>query len=117
VGHLPGFSVGRQKLAGQSVVVVEVGVVVSPDRGSAGPFGSGWSRVSLRCLVSGLAGVEPAHGDQAQPEVADLGQQPVQRGLVSKQAGETVSSPSSLTWRPSNQAAHWLSRTPSTRIS
>src|SRR5215470_20068853 len=31
----------------------------------------------------GLAGVQPAHGDQAEPEVADLGQQPVQRGLVS----------------------------------
>ena len=31
----------------------------------------------------GPAGVQPAHGDQAQPEVADLGQQPVQRGLVS----------------------------------
>ncbi len=30
----------------------------------------------------GLAGVEPAHGDQAEPEVADFGQQPVQRGLV-----------------------------------
>ena len=35
---------------------------------------------------SGLAGVQPTHGDQAEPEVADLGQQPVQRRLVSEQA-------------------------------
>ena len=34
----------------------------------------------------GLASVQPTHGDQAEPEVADLGQQPVQRGLVSEQA-------------------------------
>jgi hypothetical protein len=40
------------------------------------------------CLVSGLAGVQPAHGDQAQPEVADLGQQPVERRLVSEQAAD-----------------------------
>src|SRR5215470_3387066 len=36
----------------------------------------------------GPAGVQPAHGDQAEPEVADFGQQPVQRGLVSDQAAE-----------------------------
>src|SRR6266566_627086 len=36
----------------------------------------------------GLAGVEPAHGDQAEPEVADFGQQPVQRGLVSEQPAD-----------------------------
>ena len=35
-----------------------------------------------------LAGVQPAHGDQAEPEVADLGQQAVQRGLVSEQAAD-----------------------------
>jgi len=34
----------------------------------------------------GLAGVQPTHRDQAEPEVADLGQQPVQGGLVSDQA-------------------------------
>ena len=32
------------------------------------------------------AGVQPAHGDQAEPEVADLGEQPVQRWLVGEQA-------------------------------
>jgi len=32
--------------------------------------------------------VQPAHGDQAESQVADLGQQPVQRGLVSKQPGD-----------------------------
>src|SRR5580693_7633876 len=36
----------------------------------------------------GLAGVQPAHGDQAKPEVADFGQQPVQRGLVSDLAAD-----------------------------
>jgi hypothetical protein len=36
----------------------------------------------------GLAGVEPAHGDQAEPEVADFGQQPMQRGLVSEQPAD-----------------------------
>ena len=36
----------------------------------------------------GLAGVQPAHGDQAEPEVADFGQQPVQRGLVSAQPAD-----------------------------
>src|SRR5260370_7601433 len=34
----------------------------------------------------GPAGVQPAHGDQAETEVADFGQQPMQRGLVSDQA-------------------------------
>ena len=34
----------------------------------------------LPCLFLAFTGVEPAHGDQAQPEVADLGQQPAQRG-------------------------------------
>src|SRR5580692_11563101 len=33
-------------------------------------------------------GVQPAHGDQAEPEVADFGQQPMQRGLVSEQAAD-----------------------------
>jgi len=32
--------------------------------------------------------VQPAHGDEAESQVADLGQQPVQRGLVSKQPGD-----------------------------
>ena len=36
----------------------------------------------------GLAGVHSAHGDQAEPEVADFGEQPVQRGLVSEQAAD-----------------------------
>src|SRR6266487_6874262 len=36
----------------------------------------------------GLAGVQPAHGDQAEPEVADFGQHPVQRGLVGEQAAD-----------------------------
>src|SRR5438105_14205881 len=36
----------------------------------------------------GLASVQPAHGDQAEPEVADFGQQPMQRGLVSEQAAD-----------------------------
>src|SRR5580700_11200270 len=36
----------------------------------------------------GLAGVEPAHGDQAEPEVADYGQQPMQGGLVSEQPAD-----------------------------
>src|SRR5579859_4364170 len=36
----------------------------------------------------GPAGVQPAHGNQAEPEVADFGQQPVQRGLVSDQAAD-----------------------------
>src|SRR5690348_6192182 len=36
----------------------------------------------------GLAAVQPAYGDQAEPEVADFGQQPVQRGLVSEQAAD-----------------------------
>ena len=35
-----------------------------------------------------LVGVQPTHGDQAEPEVADFGQQPMQRGLVSDQAAE-----------------------------
>jgi len=30
----------------------------------------------------------PAHGDQGEPEVADFGQQPVQRGLVGDQAAD-----------------------------
>src|SRR5579875_1140106 len=34
----------------------------------------------------GLAGVQPPHGDQTEPQVADFGQYPVQRGLVSEQA-------------------------------
>jgi hypothetical protein len=34
----------------------------------------------------GRVGVQPAHRDQAEPEVADFGQQPVQRGLVGEQA-------------------------------
>src|SRR6516225_9646459 len=37
-------------------------------------------------LRVGLTGVQATHGDQADPEVADLGQQPVQRRLVSEQA-------------------------------
>src|SRR6266700_6939095 len=36
----------------------------------------------------GLAGIEPAHGDQTEPEVADFGQQPMQRGLVSEQPAD-----------------------------
>ena len=36
----------------------------------------------------GLAGFQPAHRDQAEPEVADFGQQPVQRWLVSKQTAD-----------------------------
>src|SRR5260370_7505923 len=35
-----------------------------------------------------VTGVQPAHGDQAEPEIADFGQQPVQRGLVSEQAAD-----------------------------
>src|ERR1700683_3127381 len=41
-----------------------------------------------RAGISGIAGVQPAHRDQAQPEVTNLGQQPVQCGLVRKQAGD-----------------------------
>src|SRR6266576_3882652 len=36
----------------------------------------------------GLASVQPAHGDQAEPEVADFGQQPMQRRLVSEHAAD-----------------------------
>src|SRR5215472_11614807 len=45
-------------------------------------------RTGSWCLVPGLADVEPAHGDQAEPEVAHFGQHPVQRGLVSEQAAD-----------------------------
>src|SRR6516164_6344357 len=44
--------------------------------------------MSLLRLVFGVAGVEPAHRDQAQPEVANLGQQPVQCGLIGEQADD-----------------------------
>src|ERR1700733_1207405 len=43
---------------------------------------------SLPRLVFGVAGVEWAHRDQAQPEVADLGQQPVPCGLIGKQGND-----------------------------
>src|SRR5438045_7558308 len=42
----------------------------------------------IMVLRFSLARAQPAHGDQAEPEVTDLGQQPVQRGLVSEQAAE-----------------------------
>ncbi len=42
---------------------------------------------SLR-VVRGVTGVEPAHRDQGETEVADLGQQPVQRGLIREQAND-----------------------------
>src|SRR6266542_5907027 len=48
--------------------------------------GAGSGRVVV--ADGGRAGVQPAHGDQAEPEVADFGQQPVQRGLVSDQAAD-----------------------------
>src|SRR6266567_2853050 len=47
------------------------------------------ARLWSACSRSGLfpaAGFEPANCDQGEPKVADLGQQPVQRGLVSEQA-------------------------------
>src|SRR5580693_4928693 len=45
-------------------------------------------RVSLPRLVSGISGVQPARRDQGQPEITDLGQQPVQCGLVREQAND-----------------------------
>jgi hypothetical protein len=38
--------------------------------------------------ASDLAGIQSTHGDQAQPEVTDFGQQSVQGGQVSEQAGD-----------------------------
>src|SRR5580693_10278572 len=38
--------------------------------------------------IVGVAGVEPAHRDEAEPKVADFGQQPVQRGLIGERAGD-----------------------------
>jgi hypothetical protein len=67
----------------------------------------------------GLAGVQPAHGDQAEPEVAHFGQvsSPCSAGWSASTLLMTVSSPRPLICRPSNQAAHRPSRTPATRIS
>jgi len=44
--------------------------------------------VSLLRLVSGVTGIQLAHRDQGQAEIADPGQQPVQRGLISEQASD-----------------------------
>lgn len=44
-----------------------------------------WAENFITAPVSGFIGVKPAHRNQAEPEVADLGQQPMQRGLISKQ--------------------------------
>src|SRR5262249_39472510 len=44
------------------------------------------ARVSFLRLFLWVAGVEPAHRVQGQAEVTDLGQQPVQRGLIGEQA-------------------------------
>jgi hypothetical protein len=45
-------------------------------------------RVSLLRLISGVTGVQLAHRDQGQAEIADPGQQPVQRGLIREQASD-----------------------------
>src|SRR6266581_7409084 len=45
-------------------------------------------RVSLRRLVLRVTGVQLAHRDQGQTEVANLCQQPVERGLIREQASD-----------------------------
>src|SRR5487761_1388866 len=60
-----------------------------PVSGSASPGAGPRRRLGLVMVPRfGLAGVQPAHGDQAEPEVADFGQQPMQRGLVSEQPAD-----------------------------
>src|SRR5215469_3654672 len=45
--------------------------------------------IALRADLAGVVlGSQSAHGDQAEPEIADLGQQPVQRGLIGERAGD-----------------------------
>ena len=45
-------------------------------------------RVSLRRLISGATSAQLAHRDQGQAEIADPGQQPVQRALIREQASD-----------------------------
>jgi hypothetical protein len=73
--------------------------------------------ISVPRPVPGFAEAQPAYRDQAQPEVADLGQHPVQRGLISEQARDGRLRAVAVDLQTPNQAAQRPSSTPSTRIS
>lgn len=107
-----GSALGCQKVAGQSVVVVEAGIVVSPDRGSAGPS----APAGAGCHYDASFPAPPVSSRRTEiresPRSRTLASSPCSAGWSANRPEMTVSSPSSPIWRPSNQAAHWLSRTP-----
>ena len=93
---LPGSAGGRRQgirpsWRARAAALVRLAVPSLPSvltcRGTAGPRPR-WRLGLIRVPASGLAGIQPAHGDQAEPEIADFGQHPMRRGLVREQAAD-----------------------------
>ena len=78
---------------------------------------AGWARVRWLSLFTGFAAGQSAHGDQAEPEVADSGQQPVQCGLIGKRPGDDRLRAIGLHVQAAEPGRPGWLKTPSTRIS